>query len=726
MFQPPATIQFSQGPPAPPGSANQPFKFTILDSCDRIKEEFSYLQAQYHNLKLECEKITNEKGEMHRHYIMYYEMSYGLNVEMHKQIEIARRLNEICAQVIPFLSSEHQQQVAAAVERAKQVTMSELNAIMNQNAFPGGHIPSFPPGAFPPGIPPQTPGQMVAFPPHLPHPMATAAAAAAAANAAAMKESDKSEEQSSSPSSSNKQQPPETNGPTKRPRLNSDQDSDGDQSDTELVVDEDTASPAEPQEKPASSNAKIEHSSSFYYSSKPSATSINSTEKCNGSHTPSVTAQGPSNPSPSTTPTSANGIAPMPPIAVPGIRPPHNLPAGFPTLFSNPHQFPGPTIPPGMAFSRPSITTASQFANLNGRPLLTVPPFMEQQVRASSGGVSTRHPYSVHVTGDNQMQPVSFPPDALLSPGIPRTARQFCSLNHGEVVCAVTISNPVKQVYTGGKGCVKLWDLSQGSSPKQPLHQLDCLLDSYIRSCKLLPDGRTLLVGGEASTLYMWDLAASPPRIKGELVSNTHACYALAVNSDAKLCFSCCSDGNIAVWDLHNQQQVQTFQGHTDGASCIDISSDGTKLWTGSLDNTVRCWDLRDGRQLHQYDFSSQIFSLGYCPLGEWLAVGMESSYVEVLHVNRAEKYQLHLHDSSVLSLKFSHTGKWFVTTGKDNLINAWRTPYGANIFQNKESSSVLSCDVSIDDKFIVTGSGDKKATVYEILYEDNYPKTAK
>ena len=51
----------------------------------------------------------------------------------------------------------------------------------------------------------------------------------------------------------------------------------------------------------------------------------------------------------------------------------------------------------------------------------------------------------------------------------------------------------------------------------------------------------------------------------------------------SQICFSCCSDGNIAVWDLHNQRQVQTFQGHTDGASCIDISSDGTKLWTGKL-----------------------------------------------------------------------------------------------------------------------------------------------
>lgn len=128
------------------------------------------------------------------------------------------------------------------------------------------------------------------------------------------------------------------------------------------------------------------------------------------------------------------------------------------------------------------------------------------------------------------------------------------------------------------------------------------------------------------------------------------------------------------------------FQGHTDGASCIDISHDGTKLWTGGLDNTVRSWDLREGRQLQQHDFTSQvhrreityrhrltvvdsfllvmtalfrfqIFSLGYCPTGEWLAVGMESSNVEVLHHSKPDKYQLHLHESCVLSLKFAYCG---------------------------------------------------------------------
>ncbi|CAF88478.1 unnamed protein product, partial [Tetraodon nigroviridis] len=100
------------------------------------------------------------------------------------------------------------------------------------------------------------------------------------------------------------------------------------------------------------------------------------------------------------------------------------------------------------------------------------------------------------------------------------------------------------------------------------------------------------------------------------------------------------------------------FQGHTDGASCIDISHDGTKLWTGGLDNTVRSWDLREGRQLQQHDFTSQIFSLGYCPTGEWLAVGMESSNVEVLHHTKPDKYQLHLHESCVLSLKFAYCGE--------------------------------------------------------------------
>ncbi|XP_032941483.1 transducin-like enhancer protein 4 isoform X1 [Catharus ustulatus] len=760
--------------PAPHQPA-QPFKFTISESCDRIKEEFQFLQAQYHSLKLECEKLASEKTEMQRHYVMYYEMSYGLNIEMHKQAEIVKRLNAICAQVIPFLSQEHQQQVVQAVERAKQVTMAELNAIIGQQQLQAQHL------SHGHGLPvPLTPHPSGLQPPAIP-PIGSSAGLLALSSALGgqshlpikdekkhhdndhQRDRDSIKSSSVSPSASFRTAEKHRNSTdyssdskkqkTEEKEIATRYDSDGEKSDDNLVVDVSNEDPSSPRGSPAHSprengldktrllkkDAPISPASIASSSSTPSSKSkelsLNekSTTPVSKSNTPTPRTDAPT-PGSNSTP----GLRPVPgkpqgvdPIAS-GLRTPMAVPCPYPTPFGIvPHAgMNGELTSPGAAYAglhnispqMSAAAAAAAAAAAYGRsPVVGFDPHHHMRVPGippNLTGIPGGKPaYSFHVSADGQMQPVPFPPDALIGPGIPRHARQINTLNHGEVVCAVTISNPTRHVYTGGKGCVKVWDISHPGN-KSPVSQLDCLnRDNYIRSCRLLPDGRTLIVGGEASTLSIWDLAAPTPRIKAELTSSAPACYALAISPDSKVCFSCCSDGNIAVWDLHNQTLVRQFQGHTDGASCIDISNDGTKLWTGGLDNTVRSWDLREGRQLQQHDFTSQIFSLGYCPTGEWLAVGMENSNVEVLHVTKPDKYQLHLHESCVLSLKFAHCGKWFVSTGKDNLLNAWRTPYGASIFQSKESSSVLSCDISVDDKYIVTGSGDKKATVYEVIY---------
>ena len=36
---------------------------------------------------------------------------------------------------------------------------------------------------------------------------------------------------------------------------------------------------------------------------------------------------------------------------------------------------------------------------------------------------------------------------------------------------------------------------------------------------------------------------------------------------------------------------------------------------------------------------------------------------------------------------------------------------------QNKENALLLACDVSKNDKYVITGSGENKATVYECIY---------
>lgn len=117
--------------------------------------------------------------------------------------------------------------------------------------------------------------------------------------------------------------------------------------------------------------------------------------------------------------------------------------------------------------------------------------------------------YSFHVAADGSMQPVPFPPDALIGPGIPRGARQINSLNHGEVVCAVTISNPTKYVYTGGKGCVKAWDISQPAS-KNPVSQLDCLVIKQRILCVRVQTNFSFLFLSSNATIIFDRLSCCP------------------------------------------------------------------------------------------------------------------------------------------------------------------------------------------------------------------------
>lgn len=71
-------------------------------------------------------------------------------------------------------------------------------------------------------------------------------------------------------------------------------------------------------------------------------------------------------------------------------------------------------------------------------------------LRGPAFASGAKQSYSMHYTGEGASQPTIFPNEP--SHNIPKVAKEMEVLNHGEVVCAVTISNPTRFVYTGGKG----------------------------------------------------------------------------------------------------------------------------------------------------------------------------------------------------------------------------------------------------------------------------------
>jgi WD40 repeat protein len=352
------------------------------------------------------------------------------------------------------------------------------------------------------------------------------------------------------------------------------------------------------------------------------------------------------------------------------------------------------------------------------------------------------------------------------------------TFNHQEVVCAVTLSSKTQHVFTGGKGIVKIWDASEelgntehsenednlsnsrsssradnnnpaglqlpnssnisrpGSrcsvkNANQELYQIEGLRSgNYIRSCKIYESGSKMIIGGEADVLTVWDLPTSSsgtPQKIAELTSEAPACYALCVPEDgpSSTCYACCSDGFVSVWDLRSHSIVKKFRAHNDGASCVDFKSG--QLWTGGLDNSVKSWDIRNigdstvQNHLNMYDLPAQVFSLSCNPNENWVACGLEDSTVEVLNTgpvlestDYTNKYKLHYHDSCVLALKYSNSGRFMVSTGKDNTMSTWHSPDGQLLIGQKEQASVLCCDVSSDDRYVLTGSGDRKASLYK------------
>ncbi|VUZ47764.1 unnamed protein product [Hymenolepis diminuta] len=139
------------------GSQQNQMKITIPDACDRIKEEVTFLTQQIQTLKLECERLNQERADAQRLYTSYYETACTIHLEYQKQCEITKRFATIISQVLSYLPQEHQNTVLSAVERAKQVSMPDPATMMGQSQlmFPGAN----PMGGFPPGMPglPQPP-----------------------------------------------------------------------------------------------------------------------------------------------------------------------------------------------------------------------------------------------------------------------------------------------------------------------------------------------------------------------------------------------------------------------------------------------------------------------------------------------------------------------------------------------------------------------------------------
>ncbi|XP_057565997.1 transducin-like enhancer protein 6 [Hippopotamus amphibius kiboko] len=300
---------------------------------------------------------------------------------------------------------------------------------------------------------------------------------------------------------------------------------------------------------------------------------------------------------------------------------------------------------------------------------------------------------------------------------MPHRAEKMQRLEHGEPVLATAVSSFTRHAFTCSRGGIKVWKLvGQVAAASFPVSYLRVQTQgAYLRTCLLFSNSTALLTGGHnLASVSLWDLKAPSLHVRAELPCAGLTCQALAASPEDSLAFAGFTDGRVRIWDLRDQSVVRDLPGHLNSAKSIAVKDQ--HIWTGGLDACLRCWDLRTTGEPWEYQFESQIMSLSPSPREDWVLVGTANGQQWLQPSLGGEKHVVGCKEGTILGLKFSPLGQWWVSVGMDNLVSVFSMPTGTPVLQIPEMSSIMCCDVSLSNHLIVTGSRDH-ASVYQITY---------
>ncbi|KAF8546010.1 WD40 repeat-like protein [Imleria badia] len=196
----------------------------------------------------------------------------------------------------------------------------------------------------------------------------------------------------------------------------------------------------------------------------------------------------------------------------------------------------------------------------------------------------------------------------------------------------------------------------------------------FIFSAPFLVDEKHVVSGGEGGKIRFWRVD-NGDEVGMPMDSGDETIFNIAVSRDGKWIVSGSGksvwgktgtvesetgeSGRVTVWNAESREKVIEWPAHKDFVRAVDVSPDGTRIATGSDDETVCVWSLSTGQLLlDPLQHNSRVGTVKFSPDGHLLAIATWECNHSV-RIYNSRTGQLLFNSSVIVNSAFNQSIVW-------------------------------------------------------------------
>jgi WD40 repeat protein/tRNA A-37 threonylcarbamoyl transferase component Bud32 len=183
-------------------------------------------------------------------------------------------------------------------------------------------------------------------------------------------------------------------------------------------------------------------------------------------------------------------------------------------------------------------------------------------------------------------------------------------------------------------------------------------------------------------------------------------------------------DGTIRLWDLARAEQIAELRPDDPGIPDTNVRSlaltpDGARIVSAHNDSKLRLWEVESGRQLASWRVDANetpiAQSVSISPDGRRIASGHLRGSITVWDAASRSALRTMSHAGHVQSVTFSPDGRRLASGGNDRMVRVWDVATGDEIMLLEgHGNQVWSVRFSPDGTLLATGAHDQQVRIWD------------